>query len=167
MIPITISNFIIYFSITWGANILLNILGSIKMHVPKVKKFDRPIDGGLEYQGERLIGESTTFIGLIIVIIVSVVLYFTTYNLIWVSIPLLVYAGHMLGSIVKRRMHKKDGEFVPFVDHGDYMILTGIVLAALHHITFLFAILSILVTYILHPIICYVAFKLKLRERPL
>jgi hypothetical protein len=166
MILLTISNFTIYCSLVWGTNMLLNVLGIIKMHIPTTKRLDRPIDGGLEYKGDRLVGESTTIAGIILCLIISAVLFFITHNFIWAIIPMLVYLGHMSGSIIKRRMHKNGGEFVPFIDHGDYTILTGFVFVLLHYITPLFAILNILITYIIHPIVCVLAFKLKLREHP-
>ncbi len=166
MIPLTINNFLLYFSIVWGTNISLNLLYVVKRYIPRTAYFDRPIDGGLEYKGDRLIGESTTIAGLILCLIISIIFYFTLDNFVWTIIPVLVYLGHMLGSILKRRMHKKGGEFVPFVDHGDYVILVGVVLVMLQCITWKFAILSILATYVLHPLGCLLAFKLKLREYP-
>jgi hypothetical protein len=144
----------------------LNILGILKRYVPKLKKFDYPIDARLEYKGYRLIGESTTILGLIISIILSIIIYLNTLNYLWTYIPILVYLGHMLGSIIKRRAHKKGGEYMPIVDHGDYMITTGIVFLLLNHITFSLFIMSLLITYIFHPLICFLAFKLKLRELP-
>lgn len=166
MITLTINNFLMYCSISWGTNILLNVLGIIKMYFPRTINFDWPIDNNLKYRGDRLIGESTTVVGLIICLLVSLTLYFAVHNFIWIFIPLLVYCGHMLGSIIKRRMHKNGGEFVPFIDHGDYMILTGIVFMILKYVTFPFFILTILTTYFFHPIICFLAFKFKLREYP-
>lgn len=166
MMLLTINNFLLYCLIAWGTNMLLNVLGIIKLHFPNVINLDKPIDFGLEYRGDRLIGESTTIVGLILSILISVILYLTKFHFIWIYIPLLVYFGHTLGSIIKRRMHKKGGEFVIFVDHGDYMILTGTVFVLMNYVTPLFAILSILVTYIFHPIVCFIAFKLKLRKLP-
>ncbi|HAS80749.1 MAG: hypothetical protein UR25_C0003G0049 [Candidatus Nomurabacteria bacterium GW2011_GWE1_32_28] len=166
MIPTTINNFIIYSVLIWGTNMLLNVLGTIKLHFPSTKKYDKPIDARIEYKGDRLIGESTTIVGLIVCIMISIILYFVGFDFKWVIIPFLVYTGHTLGSIIKRRMHKKGGEFVPFIDHGDYTITTGIIFIALGYITPIFAILSISLTYIFHPIMCYLAYKIKLRERP-
>ena len=145
---------------------LLNVLGIIKYLFPKTIKLDYPIDGGFQYKGDRLVGESTTVAGLLLCLVISFTIYLYMPYSAWTSIPLLVYAGHMAGSIIKRRLHKTGGEFVPFVDHGDYMILTGTIFVALHYFTPLFAVLSILITYIFHPIVCFLAFKLKLRKYP-
>jgi hypothetical protein len=166
MLPLTTINFLLYFSLAWATNICLNFLYVIKRYSTKSLNFDMPIDGGIKYKDDRLIGESTTIIGLILCLMISIILYFITSNFMWEIIPLLVYFGHLLGSFVKRRMHKKGGEFVPFIDHGDYMITTGFVFVLLNYISINFALLSITLTYILHPIACFIAFKFKLRENP-
>lgn len=165
MFPI-IDDFLMYLFLAWGTNMSLNLLYVLKKYVPKTASFDYPIDGGLQYKGNRLVGESTTVWGLILCLAISFVVYFYFSSFKWLIIPLLVYCGHMLGSIIKRRMHKKGGEYVPFVDHGDYMILTGLVFMALGYVTPTFALASILITYLLHPIVCFLAFRLKLREHP-
>jgi uncharacterized protein YacL len=166
MIQLSVTNFLIYFTLVWMTNICLNFLYVIKRYIPKFKNFDRPLDGGLKYKNDRLLGESTTVIGLIVSFLISFLLYFITLNFIWTIIPILVYVGHLLGSFIKRRVHKKDGEFMPFIDHGDYVIFTSIIFVLLDYISVLFAFLVIIVTYILHPIACFLAFKLKLREYP-
>ncbi len=166
MIAQTINNFLIYFFIVWVSNILLNFLYVIKRYFPKTKNFDKPIDGGLKYGKDRLVGESTTVVGIILSFTFSIFLFFITESFVWASIPILVYIGHTLGSIIKRRMHKKDGEFLPVVDHGDYMILTGVVFLLFGYISFTFFILSIFINFVLHPFACFIAFKLKLRENP-
>ena len=160
----SINNFILYFSIVWGVNICLNLLYVLKKYFSVIKSLDRPIDCGLKYHKDRLIGDSTTFLGLLISFIISFILF--KINFILALIPILVYLGHSLGSFIKRRMHKKGGEFVPFVDHGDYMITTSVIFLILGYINVSFAFWAITLTYILHPIACFVAFKLKLKEHP-
>jgi hypothetical protein len=166
MIPLTINNFFIYCSIAWGTNILLNSLYVIKKYIPQAERFDWPIDGGLQYKKDRLVGESTTLAGLCLCVALSILLSVVGFNFSWTVIPLLTYLGHMIGSIIKRRMHRKGGEFVPFVDHGDYMITIGFTFVALRYITPLFAIYGIALTYVLHPIVCLLSFKLKLKKYP-
>lgn len=160
------ANFLMYFSLAWGANIALNFLYVIKRYIPKSARFDRPIDGGLVYRGDRLVGDSTTLVGLTLSLVLSVIIYFITLKLMWASIPILVYFGDLLGGFIKRRLHKKVGEFVPFIDHGDYMLFLGAVFVFQHYISVWFAGLAIIITYILHPLACLIAFKLKLREHP-
>lgn len=164
--PQTIDTFLVYLFLTWGTNMSLNLLYVLKRYIPKTASFDYPIDGRIQYKGDRLVGESTTVWGLVLCFIISIVLFFHVLSLKWAIVPLLVYCGHTIGSIIKRRMHKKGGEYVPFLDHGDYMILTGLMFVMLGYITPIFAFSSILITYLLHPIVCFLAFKLKLREHP-
>jgi len=165
MIKLTINNFLIYFCLAWGTNISLNLFYVIKKYIPEFKSLNYPIDFNLKYRGDRLIGDSIDFVGLFFCLVLSVVLSFFI-NVTWAMIPLIVQAGGMLGSFIKRRFHKKSGEFMPFVDHGDYMLLLGVIFVSLGYISLWFALLAILITYILHPIACIIAFKLKLRERP-
>jgi hypothetical protein len=167
MLPLTINNFLLYCFLSWGSNIILNILGALKIYYPKLKSFDLPLDGRLEYKGDRLIGDSTTVIGLLLSIFFSLVIFIFSSVNIYGLIPVLVYFGHTIGSIIKRRMHKKSGEFVPFVDHGDYIILVGFVFWVSGFISYEFVLYSIFLTYILHPIACFIGYKLNLRERPL
>ena len=155
-----------YFSIAWGTNIALNFLYVIKRYFPKFNKLDYPIDFKLRYKKNRLLGDSTTIIGLILSFIIGLIIYSITLNIIWALIPLIVYFGHLLGSFIKRRMNKNGGQFVPVIDHGDYMLLLGISFVLLNYISVPFALLALVLTYILHPVACLIAFKLKLRENP-
>lgn len=166
MVPLTPTNFFIYFFIAWSANISLNLLYVVKKYVPEFKYLNYPLDLRLSFRGERLIGDSVNIIGLVFSLAISLAVYSATQTAIWASIPVLVYAGNMLGSFIKRRMHIKSGEFLPIADHGDYMLLLGIVFVSLHYIDTLFAVLAILLTYLLHPLACLVAYKLGLREHP-
>lgn len=166
MVALTLTNFFIYFFIAWSANISLNLLYVVKKYVPEFKYLNHPLDFGLNFRGERLIGDSVNIIGLIFSLTISLAVYSATGEMIWTSIPVIVYAGNMLGSFIKRRLHMKSGEFLPIVDHGDYMLLLGIVFVSLRYIDTLFAVLAVLLTYILHPLACLIAFKLGLRENP-
>ena len=166
MINFTFNNFLIYFLIAWGANIALNFLYIIKRYIPEFKNLNYPLDFGLTYKGERLLGDSVNIIGFIFCLFISLSLYFFIHNLAWSIIPVIVYIGNLLGSFIKRRVHKKSGEFMPLVDHGDYMILLGFIFILKGYISFSFALSALLLTYLLHPLACLLAFKLKLRERP-
>lgn len=166
MIKLTFYNFIVYIVITWGTNILFNLLYVIKKYKPAYVAKDKAIDGNIMFYGNRLIGESTTLFGFIIAILASLLVYtiFTSISL--AVIPLLVYLGHTLGSFIKRRFGLEDGKFMPFIDHGDYMITTGIILTSLGYISFKLALAGLAFTYVFHPIACFIAFKLKLRQYP-
>lgn len=166
MLSLTIINFLAYFSTAWGSNIALNFLYILKKYFPETKKWDYPIDCYFKYRGERLIGDSVTFLGLLISIILSVALYLATKQIMWAIIPLVVNFGDLLGSFTKRRLHKKNGEYLPLIDHGNYMILLGVVFVLAGYADLGFVLLALLLTYILHPIACYLAFKINLRKNP-
>ena len=165
MVVLTLNNFLIYFCLAWGANISLNLLYVAKRYVPEFKTLNFPLDFNLVYKGDRLLGDSVNIIGLIFCLVISLSLSFFL-NIAWAMIPLIVYLGNLLGSFIKRRAHKKSGEFMPIIDHGDYMLFLGFIFVSSGYINLQFALLAILITYILHPIACVIAFKLKLRERP-
>lgn len=166
MIAFTLNNFLIYFGIAWGANISLNLLYILKRYIPEFKNLNYPLDFYLMYKGNRLFGDSVNIIGLIFCLFISGGIYLFVSSVIWASIPLIVYTGNFIGSFIKRRFHKKSGEFMPIIDHGDYMILLGLIFVLRGYVSMSFAVTAILVTYALHPLACFLAFRLKLRERP-
>ena len=166
MLDFNIQNFLIYFSIAWGTNISLNLLYVLKRYLPLFNKLDYPLDFKINYKKNRLLGDSTTIVGLIISLIISLTIYIITNSFVWFIIPIIVYLGHLAGSFVKRRLNKNGGDFLPIIDHGDYMLLLGLIFISLGYINFYFAILALIITYILHPLACLMAYKLKLRERP-
>jgi CDP-2,3-bis-(O-geranylgeranyl)-sn-glycerol synthase len=166
MINLTIYNFILYVGIAWGTNILFNLLYVLKRYRPTYVSMDRPIDANIILSGNRLIGESTTVFGLLIAIIASITVYIIFNDFYLAIIPLLVYLGHTIGSFIKRRFGIEDGKFMPIVDHGDYMITTGLVLLCFGYISWALALAGLVFTYIFHPLACFVAYKLKLRQYP-
>ena len=152
--------------LTWGTNISLNLLYVLKRSIPRVAAWDRPIDGGMNFiDNNRLIGDSTTVLGLGVTILCSLVAFYSGLfsDTVAVLTPFLVYLGHTLGSFIKRRM-KKNNSFVPFVDHGDYVFFSGLVLYVLGYISLTLALVCLLITYVLHPIAVRIAFLLGLRE---
>lgn len=153
--------------LTWGTNIALNLLYVLKRAFPVVVSWDRPIDGGIKFfDHRRFIGDSTTLLGLVVVVACMLLAFYSGLfnSVIAVITPLLVYLGHTLGSFIKRRMNKND-VFVPFVDHGDYVFLSGLVLCILGYVSASLAIVCLLITYILHPVAVVLAFKIGLREK--
>ncbi len=146
-------------ALTWGTNISLNLLYVLKRFVPETNMWDRPIDGGINFfDGKRMIGDSTTLLGFVVAALCSLIAFYgglfdSTVSLLT---PFLVYVGHLIGSFIKRRMNKNN-VFVPFVDHGDYMFLSGLVLVIFGFISFKLAIVCLLLTYILHPVAVLVA----------
>ncbi len=151
--------------LTWGTNIAFNLLYVAKKYIKGFAKYDRPIDfGKYFFDGRRILGESTTFLGLVFALLISLLALKSNLfeKMIALMVPLLVYIGHALGSFIKRRMNKNS--FVPFIDHGDYMIMSGFVLVILGYVSFSLALVCLLLTYVLHPLAVLLAFKLGLKE---
>lgn len=166
MMNLSLNNLFLFLLITWGTNIGLNLLYVLKKAVPKLRAWDMLIDRGvLFFDGRRLLGDSTTTFGLIVVALCSFIAFYSSLfsHLIALCTPFLVYLGHMIGSFIKRRMNKQE-TFVPFIDHGDYILVSGSVLGFLGAVSWPLAITTLLVTYVLHPLATLCAFKLKLRK---
>lgn len=150
----------------WLTNISLNIYGWLKRHCQFLQRLDRPLDANKHlFDQQRVLGESTTLIGLPVALLVGAILESTTTN--WKIGFLkgaLVYFGHALGAFIKRRFKKADGHYLPIVDHGDYVILAGSVFYYLNLISGNIFLLSLIFTYLLHPLACLLGYKLKIRE---
>ena len=166
MMNLSVVNVILFMGLTWGTNIALNLLYVLKRAVPEIVKLDRPIDGKINFfDGKRFIGDSTTVFGLVVAALCSLIAFQTGLfdSVVAVVTPFLVYIGHTLGSFIKRRINKNS--FVPFVDHGDYVLFSGIFLVIFGYVSLNLALVCLLATYILHPIAVMIAFRLKLREK--
>ncbi|NCU42893.1 CDP-archaeol synthase [Candidatus Falkowbacteria bacterium] len=165
MMKLTFANFIFYMAITWGCNISLNFLYVLKKFFPVVLKYDYPLDFRKKLGAHRILGESTTWLGLSLSVFLSL-LFYILLPWPWFLVPFTVYFGHSLGSFIKRCLGKKDGSFLLLVDHGDYMLLTGIIFYLSGQVSISLAISTILATYLLHPLACFIAFKLGLKKYP-
>jgi CDP-2,3-bis-(O-geranylgeranyl)-sn-glycerol synthase len=149
----------------WIINIGLNIF----KFLPGIQQRDKPFDFGKNFfDKQRILGDSTTWFGLAVAIFFGVVIEsFLTNWRIGLLKGVLVFFGHALGSFIKRRLGYSGGRFLPIIDHGDYIILTGVVFYFFGILTMPIVIWAIIVNYFVHPILCYFGFKLGLREKML
>ncbi len=133
---------------------------------PLVRKLNVPVDFGVMLGQSRLVGPSRTFLGLIVAILVGII---------WLSVSddsyaliktLLAFVGVVLASFIKRRLNLKQGAPFLIADQIDYLLLVAAVfyICALENIFVLGA--ALIITAIAHPIVCYVAYKLHLKESP-
>lgn len=139
------------------------------LHRSKYSGLDSPIDLGLRLGNNRLIGNSTTFWGLILSIAIGELLGNIFFNDGWLGLILSigVYTGHGLGSFIKRRLNYKDGEYLPIIDHGDYVITAGLIFFLLEKITLIEYAVSVVIVLLIHPLFCLLGYKLKIRDRKL
>lgn len=150
-------------------NISLNIFYEIKRYFNLIS-FDKPFDFGLSFfDGRRILGESTTWGGLFVIILISFILglFVEKFSIIFYLVALSVFFGHAIGSFIKRRLGIKRGDFLIFVDHLDYIYLSGFVLMFKGIINLEIFLIGILIIFILHPIVTYSFYKLGFRENPL
>ena len=144
-------------------NISLNLFYEAKRNYG-VKHWDRPFDCGLHLGKHRLLGESTTWGGLVVSFGVGALL-----SALFPFIPAFMPAfgaffGHALGSFIKRRLGLPRGSYLPIVDHGDYIIFTGALYLTARLISPAAYLVAIAVILSIHPIFCIVAYKLGLRD---
>lgn len=151
----------------WGTNVALNLLHPLSVKFPFVKNMNTPLDQGAYLKNKRLLGDSTTLLGLFTALVFGVITQIVFTQIPSIIISFGMYLGHTIGSFIKRRAGVKGGEFIPFLDHGDGIITTGIILIIFNLINFPVFIYSVLLTYITYPILCIAGHKLKLRKRPL
>lgn len=151
----------------WIINSSLNLLIPLQKASPLVKKLSLPVDMGKMLGKNRVLGDSTTILGIFTSIFVGLLIQIFLPFIPGVLIGIGMNLGHTLGSFIKRRLGVKSGDFVPILDHGDGIIVTGGILYFLGRISLPIYIGAIIATLIFYPIICYTAYKSGLRERPL
>lgn len=151
-----------------GTNIALNALGFFSYCFPTIGRRDAPFDFGLKLQdGERLLGDSTTWGGLVLMLVVGIAGSFILPEHPLIALAILVFFGHALGSFVKRRIGLKRGEFLPLVDHGDYILLAGTTFALIGEIHPLTIFISYVAVIAVTPLVTHAAHTLHLRRERL
>jgi len=154
------------FAILCGlVNMSHNFLGAFKK-LYHLENFDPPFDLGLNFFGQRLFGKSATWWGLVVSLLVGAVIQIF-YSPVGIIIGFGCFFGHVLGSFIKRRFHIQDGGYLPLVDHGNYIIFTGAIVFFLGYLSLASYLLSILLILAIHPIFCFVGYKLGIRDRKL
>lgn len=151
----------------WFINIGLNLLHPLSQRFGFIKRNNNPIDGGRFLGKYRILGDSTTLLGLFVALVIGLFLeifFPLTYGFIS---GLGAFIGHTLGSFIKRRLGFNGGKFVPILDHGDGVIFTGVILVIFYSLNPLICLIGVVLTYIVYPILCFIGYKLKLRKKPI
>jgi CDP-2,3-bis-(O-geranylgeranyl)-sn-glycerol synthase len=147
-------------------NVCLNIFYEVKRQYGW-EKYDKPFDFGLSLWSNRILGQSTTWGGLVVVIVVGLIFRLLFFIPPGIIIGLGCFFGHALGSFIKRRIGLPRGVYFPIVDHGDYIIVTGLILYLIGRLDIATYLLSIAVILIIHPVLCFIAYKLGFRDNPI
>ncbi len=146
-------------------NLSLNLFWEIKRKY-HLEKYDIHFDFDLKFKsGKPIIGTSTTWGGLVLSILLGLTIeLFFPFSFHAILLSVCVFFGHAIGSFIKRRLNIPRGEYLPVVDHGDYIILTTFVFYMLGYIDLVVMFISIIIVLIVHPILCIVGYYLGLRE---
>lgn len=168
---------------------LANTAPVIAMKIPFLKKFNAPLDFGIEIGGARLFGKNKSIRGLIAGIIVGIVVVLLQQNIYMQSDylkesinldyslinPLILGSLFALGALLgdaiessfKRRIGVAPGKaWFPF-DQLDY-IIGGVAFTLLYvQLNLLEYVLIFLIWFTLHPISTVIGYFLKLKESPI
>lgn len=153
----------------WLFNSCLNFLAPLQKAFRHSWILNAPLDRGLVLSdGYRLIGDSITVLGIALMFVAPLPLSLITGESLWLVALKCVCAsvGGVLGSFVKRRLGMPRGKFLPLVDHGDYMIVTVAFFVAFNLVDPLVGLVALVGTYIVHPMVCVVAYFLKIKNEP-
>jgi CDP-archaeol synthase len=154
----------------WLINISLNLIYIAKLYWPAIQRIDIPLDGHRKFfDDHRLLGDSTTRLGIPVAMIAGIIIQLLLADGIAMGIlsGLVVFFGHALGSFIKRRAGFSAGRFMPIVDHGDYIILAGLLFGLMQQFSWSVIGLGILLTYLVHPIVTYLSYLIKWHKYPL
>ena len=144
-------------------NISLNLFYITKKKYG-VEHWDRPFDFGLSLGKNRVLGQSTTWGGLMVSLGLGFLIQFFFINIPGITIGLGCFFGHALGSFIKRRLSIPRGAYLPVVDHGDYVIVTGFVLYCMHWLPLESYLISICSILVIHPLFCFFGYKRGFRD---
>jgi len=149
----------------WGVNMALNILGYITC---RYSIRDIPLDLGARiFDTHRLLGNSTTYAGLLVCVALGLMGELALPGHHFFVLALLVYGGHALGSFIKRRLTLPEGTYLPFIDHGDYVLIIIIVSLLTGFLSLPAAVLGYFITILLTPFVTWIGFSVGIRTQKL
>jgi len=162
------------------------VANSIPVLVAKILRKRTPIDmGKVFFDGKRILGDGKSIEGFVVGVIAGTVTFFPTklvvdafysqyLRYIVISLPLFfttsfgALLGDLLGSFIKRRLGIPRGHPFPLVDQLSF-IITALLLDYIIFSVNIFSIETLLLltlTYIIHKLSNYLAFKAGLKSVP-
>lgn len=157
----------------WVINMSLNGIYVAKLYFPGLITLDKPLDGKRVWVGKRIFGDSKTWLGIPVFLLSGIIIQLIiTQNLeqgfIWGVISgSTVYLGDIGSSFIKRRFSYKEGQYLPFIDHGNYVITSGIVFGLMDKFSWFTIGIALLITYLVHPIVTYLSYLIGWHKDPL
>lgn len=159
-------------------------------HLPFLKRFDAPMDGGRTFRGKPLLGSHKTWRGLLAGMVVSTLIFWlqqVVVSALWgphaqvggvdySALPTFILGplfgfgalgGDALKSFFKRRVGVESGKSWPPFDQLDYVI--GGILASLPFVRLtVWQYLTLLVVwFLMHLLFSYLGWLLKLKDAPI
>ena len=167
-----------------------NMVPIFAAHIPWLKKFNAPIDGGLRFRGKPLLGDHKTWRGLIVGVIMAIItlwlqqiivahsgwLQQVTAEVDYAALPTVIVGtlfalgalgGDAVESFFKRQHGIKPGHgWFPF-DQIDYIIGGALATAPFVQLQPIQYVLLIAIWLGVHIFASYVGFLLKLKDSPI
>jgi len=167
-----------------------NVSPIFAAHIPWLKKFNQPIDGGLQFRGKPLLGSHKTWRGLIIGVLMAILTLWVQQLLVadvgwladlvsdvdYAALPTILVGalfglgalgGDAVESFFKRQHGVKPGHgWFPF-DQTDYIIGGALATAPFVRLHFIQYVLLIIIWLGVHMVASYIGWLLKLKERPI
>lgn len=160
----------------------------IAKHIPIIKNWKTPIDFGKSFKNERIFGENKTWRGLLIGTLAggvtgSIIYFCYPESITYVSVSVFpeyldmfvvgaslgfgALVGDAIESFFKRRANVKPGEsWFPF-DQVDYIIGGLIFSTPFVILSFKMNLLILFTWFLAHIIVSYIAYLLKLKDKPI
>jgi CDP-2,3-bis-(O-geranylgeranyl)-sn-glycerol synthase len=150
----------------WIINMSFNLINPLQKRFEIVRTYNGPIDRGIILSdGQRLLGGSQGYFSFVIIIIYTLIVSFFVYPMFFFIKGVCVFVGDALGSFIKRRLRISRGEFLVGIDHADYMLVSIPVFIGLGQIDYITGCIALILTYIFHPLVCILGYKLHIKDQ--
>jgi CDP-2,3-bis-(O-geranylgeranyl)-sn-glycerol synthase len=150
----------------WIINMSFNLINPLQKRFEIVRRYNSPIDRGIILSdGQRLLGGSQGFFSFIVIILYTCIVSLFVYPISFLIKGICVFVGDALGSFIKRRLRIARGEFLVGIDHADYMLVSVAVFIWLGEIDYIIGCIALILTYIFHPLVCILGYKLHIKDQ--
>ncbi len=157
----------IYFALPcWSFNMSAALLTPLGRLFPSIKNINIPIDMGLTWNGSPLIGPSRTYLGLLVAIIAGTLWIYIGDDQFALLKTILAFVGVVSASFIKRRLKLRSGAQMYVVDQIDYLFIVALIFYVFSLENWQILLTALIITAIAHPVVCYVAYKLHLKDSP-
>ena len=153
--------------------------------IPILRKWDTPIDLGFKYGNKRLLGDHKTYRGIFMGVIsgalmgvgliylvqhnsyfaeIAVIFGEVNFVILGVFLGFFALLGDALKSFFKRRINIRPGQSWPVLDQIDYIVGAYVIIILNFDLTPTHYIVGFITYALIHPVISYTAYLLKLKK---